>query len=119
VAATLLPPQGRAVVNVANLTSGGMDTLLADDLKAALSGRLELVEEVVVLEEPRPRYIRDDYCLVFGARAASSAAVHPPNCCAPSRGTPGRGDRFPGRSRDRARHLVVGVGVGARHQSIQ
>lgn len=78
-AADLLPPQGRAVVNVANLTSEGMDTLLADDLKAALSGRLELVEQVVVLEEPRPAYIRDDYCLVFGSRVASSAAVHPPN----------------------------------------
>ena len=71
-AAALLPPGGYAIVNIANLVDGGTLTPLADDLRAELMTSLELVEEIRVLEEGRPSYVADEYCLVLRTRAVSS-----------------------------------------------
>jgi DNA modification methylase len=61
----VLAPQGRVVINVANIRTGPKVTPLADDLAGALSSRMLLEQIVRVEHSVADPSIETDYCLVF------------------------------------------------------
>jgi DNA modification methylase len=63
--ASLLRPEGHAVVNVANLVSDGAITLLAWDVARRISRHLTLRQEVFICWDHQPPGLSGDYCLVF------------------------------------------------------
>ena len=65
--ATLLAPDGRVVIELANLKRAGQVTTLAWDVCAAVSQVLRFEGEIVIGWEPTYGYGYDhSYCLVFG-----------------------------------------------------
>jgi DNA modification methylase len=65
VVASLLRPEGHAVVNVANLVSDGAITLLAWDIARRISRHLTLRQDVFMCWDQQPPGLSGDYCLVF------------------------------------------------------
>lgn len=64
--ASLLAPNGRVVVNVANIRVGGPEvTTLAWDVVHALSPVLRFEREVVICWDIDHGWITNDYCMVF------------------------------------------------------
>lgn len=63
--ASLLRPDGYAVVNVANLRTGSTMTPLAWDVARAVAEHLVLRQEVFLCWDQQPAGIGGDYCLVF------------------------------------------------------
>lgn len=62
---SLLRPGGNLVVNVANITNGGVVTPLAWDLAAVLRRFLTFRQEVFLCWDHPPSDYTGDYCLVF------------------------------------------------------
>lgn len=74
--ASLLQPEGHAVVNVANLASDGMITPLAWDIARRISRHLTLRQEVFICWDQQPPGLSGDYCLVFRKPQAKWDAAH-------------------------------------------
>jgi DNA modification methylase len=71
--AGLLNPGGHLVINVANLSTGGIVTPLAWDLAAVVSRRMSFRGEIYLRwDRPQPG-ITGDYCLVFRGDAEPAA----------------------------------------------
>lgn len=68
--AQLLRPGGHAVVNVANIETGGVVTTLAWDVARAVAAHLTLRQETFLCWDRQPEGITGDYCLVFQRTAA-------------------------------------------------
>lgn len=64
----LLRPEGKLVVNVANMIDAGHVTTLAWDLAAHLEHLADFEREIVIDWEPAPDWITMDYCLVYAKR---------------------------------------------------
>ena len=63
-------PGGRAVVNVANIETGGVVTTLAWDVARAVAAHLTLRQETFLCWDRQPEGITGDYCLLFQRTAA-------------------------------------------------
>jgi DNA modification methylase len=62
---SLLRPEGHAVVNVANIVTGGVITPLAWDLARGISRHLTLRQEIFLCWDQQPPGLSGDYCLVY------------------------------------------------------
>lgn len=67
-AVALLRPNGKLVVNIANMIDAGHVTSLAWDMAARLHTIADFEREIVIDWEPAPDWITMDYCLVYTKR---------------------------------------------------